>query len=132
MDKKTRGLIATIATVFFCGLPGLCLCLFGGITAAGVMPYNTDINGVVNNGVLPSGYGFAMLCLAIIMIFIPAGVGFFTLRKKSDDNAVDAVPVADAHLESAPFKNDASSAPPPPPSTESNPFDDDEPLPPPS
>jgi len=98
MDKKTTGLIATIATVLFCGLPGLCLCIFGIVTAAGVMPYTTEFNGVADSGVMPSGAGFAMLCMALILILIPAAVGFFTLRKKADDGIIDAEPVSDQPL----------------------------------
>ncbi|MEA3349196.1 MAG: hypothetical protein U9Q82_01090 [Chloroflexota bacterium] len=86
MDKKTTGIIATVTTVLLCGCPGLCLCIFGAVTAAGVMPYDTEFNGVTDSGIVPSGYGFAGLCLALILILIPVGVGFFTLREKSDDD----------------------------------------------
>lgn len=101
MDKKTTGLIATIAATLFCGLPGLCLCLFGIVTAAGLMPYTTEFNGVSDSGVMSSGTGFAMLCLAIIFILIPVAVGFFTLRKKSEDTVIDAEmvePISDESL----------------------------------
>ena len=92
MDKKTVGLIATIGTALLCGLPGLCLCLFGVVTAAGVMPYTTEFNGVSDSGTMSSASGFAMLCVALILILIPAAVGFFTLRKKNDDGVINAEP----------------------------------------
>ena len=98
MDKKTTGLIATIATVLLCGLPGLCLCIFGVVTAAGVMPYTTEFNGVSDSGMMPSSAGFGMLCVALILILIPAAVGFFTLRKKDKDGIIDAEPVSDEPL----------------------------------
>ena len=82
MDKRTTGIIATIATAFLCGLPGCCLFIFGAVTAAGVMPYDTEFNGVSSSGTLDSSVGFVMLCLALIFIAIPIAVGFFTLRKK--------------------------------------------------
>jgi hypothetical protein len=82
MNNKNTGMIATIATVILCGCPGLFLCIFGAITATGKMPFSTEVNGVSNSGTLPSTVGFAMLCLALIFILIPVGVGFFTLRKK--------------------------------------------------
>ncbi len=90
MDKKTTGLIATVAATLLCGLPGLCLCIFGAVTAAGVMPYTTEFNGVVDSGTMPASAGFAMLCGALILILIPAAVGFFTLRKKPEDTAINA------------------------------------------
>ena len=88
MNNKNTGIIATIATVVLCGCPGLFLCIFGAVTATGNMPYSTEINGVSNSGVLPSTYGVAMLCLALALILIPAGVGFFTLRKKPPTEGV--------------------------------------------
>jgi hypothetical protein len=94
MNNKNTGIIATIATVVLCGCPGLFLCIFGAVTATGNMPYSTEINGVSNSGVLPSTYGVVMLCLALVLILIPAGVGFFTLRKKPPTEEVDNVPPA--------------------------------------
>lgn len=94
MNNKNTGIIATIATVVLCGCPGLFLCIFGAVTATGNMPYSTEINGVSNSGVLPSTYGVAMLCLALALILIPAGVGFFTLRKKPPTEGVDNLPPA--------------------------------------
>lgn len=82
MDKRTAGIIATVATAFLCGLPGCCLFIFGAVTAAGVMPYDTEFNGVTNSGKIDPTIGYALLCLAIIFIVIPIAVGFFTLRKK--------------------------------------------------
>ncbi len=76
MNNKNTGLIATIASVVLCGLPGLCLCLFGAISATG--------NGEFNEQALAPGVGIAMVCVALIFILIPVGVGFFTLRKKPE------------------------------------------------
>jgi hypothetical protein len=74
MDTKTKGIVATIATVVFCGCPGLFMCLFGAITAAG--------KGTFNDSGLPSAVGFVLICLSLIFILIPVAVGFFMLRKK--------------------------------------------------
>ncbi len=105
MDKKTGGLIATIGTTLVCGLPGLCLCLFGGTFAfAGTIP-GADIDvGGSSDPKAAMATGIAMLCFSLILIAIPAVVGFFTLRNKPEDGVIDAVPVA--------------------------PYSDDEPLPP--
>ena len=90
MQNKSAGIIGTIAAVVLCGCPGLFLCIFGAVTATGNMPFSTEFNGVDNSGILPSSYGFVMLCLSLILILIPVAVGFFTLRKKPD-NASDTV-----------------------------------------
>ena len=81
MNRQTS-MIATVAAAVLCGLPGLCLCVFGAVAAAGFMPYTTKLNGVSNSGTVPPTYGIVWICLALILIAIPVAVGFFTLRKK--------------------------------------------------
>jgi len=93
MQNRNTGIIATIAAVVLCGCPGLFLCIFGAVTATGNMPFTTELNGISNSGTLPSTVGFVMLCLALIFILVPVGVGFFTLRKKPEA-AVEEVPPA--------------------------------------
>jgi hypothetical protein len=58
------------------------MCIFGAFTATGSMPFSTELNGVSNSGTLPPTVGFVLLCLSLIFIVIPIGVGFFMLRKK--------------------------------------------------
>jgi len=84
MNNKNTGIIATIATAFLCGCPGLFMCIFGAVTATGNMPYTTELNGVSNSGTMPAGAGIAMLCFSFIFILIPIAVGFFMLRKKPE------------------------------------------------
>lgn len=74
MDKRTTGLIATIATALLCGCPGIFICLFGALTAAG--------QGTFNDQSLSPSVGFVLLCLSLLFIAIPFVVGFATLRKK--------------------------------------------------
>ncbi len=81
MNARSKGLLATIAAVILCGCPGLFLCIFGGLAAAGA-PVNTELNGVTNSTTIPPAYGVGMLCIALIFILIPVAVGFFTLRTK--------------------------------------------------
>ena len=102
MDRRTTGIIATIATVLLCACPGFGLCLFGGITAAG--------QGTFNDQSLSPTVGFVLLCVSLIFIAIPVVVGIVTLRRKPGDVA----PVVTAVSE---------PMPPVPPK-------DDEPLPP--
>ncbi|MEP7137603.1 MAG: hypothetical protein ABI904_21985 [Chloroflexota bacterium] len=86
MNNKNTGMIATIAAVVLCGCPGLFLCLFGALTATG--------NGTFNNSSLSPSVGFVLLCLSLIFILIPVGVGFFTLRKKPEATPVDVPPAS--------------------------------------
>ena len=83
MNKNT-GIIATIAAVVLCGCPGLFLCLFGALTAAG--------QGTFNDAALSPSVGFVLLCVSLIFILIPVGVGFFTLRKKPEEAVVSDNP----------------------------------------
>lgn len=92
MQNKNTGIIATIAAVLLCGCPGLFLCIFGAVTATGNMPFTTELNGISNSGTLPSTVGFVMLCLSLVFILIPVGVGFYTLRKKPEAAAPEEIP----------------------------------------
>jgi hypothetical protein len=84
MNNKNTGIIATVAAVLLCGCPGIFLCLFGAITATG--------NGTFNDSSLSPTVGYVLVCLSLILVLIPVGVGFFTLRKKPE--AADVVPPA--------------------------------------
>jgi uncharacterized membrane protein len=84
MDQKTKGIIATVAAVLLCGCPGLFMCIFGAVSAAGVMPYNTDVNGVTSSGMVSPTIGYVLVCLSLIFIAIPIVVGFMTMRKKPE------------------------------------------------
>ena len=84
MDTKTKGIIATVAAVVLCGCPGLFMCIFGAVTASGNMPYNTEVNGIQNSGMVPTSVGFVLLCLSVIAILVPIAVGFFMFRKKPE------------------------------------------------
>lgn len=86
MQNRNTGIIATIAAVVLCGCPGLFVCLFGAITASG--------RGTFNDQYLPPTVGFVLVCLSLIFILIPVGVGFFTLRKKPEPPVDIVVPPA--------------------------------------
>ena len=76
IDQKTKAVLATVASVLLCGCPGLFLCLFGALTAAG--------QGTFNDQSLSPTVGFVLVCLSLIFILIPVGVGFFMFRKKPE------------------------------------------------
>lgn len=125
MDKKTTGLIATIATALLCGCPGLFgLCMGGMFAIVGTIPgSNIDIGGS-SDPAAAIGTGIAMLCVSVIFIAIPIVVGFVTLRNKPEE----AVPVAAAPA--TPPETPAPTSAPEPPSEKPAPPADDEPLPP--
>lgn len=85
MDKKTTGIVATIAAVVLCGCPGLFMCFFGAISVfVSVMPgAEIDVMGS-SDPASATAMGFVFLCLSIIFIMIPIVVGFFMLRKKPE------------------------------------------------
>jgi hypothetical protein len=112
MDKRTTGLIATIATALLCGCPGLFLCFFGAATALGG---GSTTLGDTTRPLNPT-YGYVFLCLSLILIAIPIVVGVVTLRTRPGVVAPVAPPPA----------GPASPIPP----IEPVPPSDDEPLPP--
>ena len=122
MDKKTTGLIATIATALLCGCPGLIgLCMGAMFALVGAIPgSNIDIGGSSD----PSaaiGTGLAMLCGGVIFIAIPIVVGFVTLRKKPEEATSVSTPVSETTPPASPAETVISQPKPPV---------DDEPLPP--
>ena len=78
MDRKTTGILLTAGSALLCGCPGLFLCLFGALSAAGAGNYTlgTDV------GRVESSTGIALLCLGILLTLIPLAVGFISLRNK--------------------------------------------------
>jgi hypothetical protein len=78
MDRKTTGILLTAVSAALCGCPGLFLCLFGGLSAAGAGTY--DLGTEV--GRVPSGAGIALLCLGVLFTLVPFVVGYFALRNK--------------------------------------------------
>ncbi len=114
MDKRTTGLIATIATALLCGCPGLFgLCLGGASVLASLVPgADIDVFGS-NDPAAATTMGIVSLCLSVIFIAIPIVVGVITLRKPPEAVAPIVTPVSEPK----------PPAPPAPPA-------DDEPLPP--
>jgi hypothetical protein len=83
MEKKTTGIIATVATGLLCGCPGLfALCMGAMFAITGSIPgSNIDVFGS-SDPKSAITMGIVVLCLGIIFIAIPVVVGFTTLRKK--------------------------------------------------
>ncbi len=85
MDKKTTGMIATIAAVVLCGCPGLFMCCLGAtsVLASQVPGADIDVMGS-NDPASAMTMGLVFLCASFIFILIPIAVGFFMLRKKPE------------------------------------------------
>lgn len=83
MENKTAGIVATIVTILFCGLPGLASLCFGLFaTILGFFPnFQRDSLGV-NNPNTAFSFGIVFLCLGIVFIAIPIVVGILTLRNR--------------------------------------------------
>lgn len=92
MDKRTTGLVATIATALLCGCPGLFgLCMGSTSLLASFVPgAEIDVFGSSDPGSATT-MGIVFLCLSVIFIAIPIVVGVVTLRKKPEKAAVPAV-----------------------------------------
>jgi hypothetical protein len=85
MDKKTTGIIATVATALLCGCPGLFGLCFGLVSAAAsqIPGANIDVLGS-SDPKSALTMGLITLCVSIIFIAIPVVVGVVTLRKKPE------------------------------------------------
>jgi hypothetical protein len=93
MEKKTTGIIATIATALLCGCPGLFGLCYGALTALVSFIPGADINMFGRTD--PQAalyYGIGALCLGLIFVAIPIVVGVLTLRKKPEAMATVTMP----------------------------------------
>ncbi|HLA88684.1 MAG TPA: hypothetical protein VJL10_11720 [Anaerolineales bacterium] len=94
MDDKTKGIIATIASVLLCGCPGLFMCFFGATSVLASMTPGAEIDVLGSSDpASATTMGIVFLCLSIIFIAIPIAVGFFMLRRKPE-----AMPASDEPL----------------------------------
>jgi hypothetical protein len=94
VDKRTLGIILTSVTALFCGCPGIFICLFGGLSAAGLGTYTTDVLGTTGAGTMPAWTGFGLLCLGLFLVVLPIVIGVVMLRKPKTTTPVDVVPPA--------------------------------------
>lgn len=88
MDKKTTGIIATVATALLCGCPGLFGLCFGLISAVVSQIPGAEIDMFGSSDPQSAlTMGLVTLCVSIIFIAIPIVVGVVMLRKKSTEVA---------------------------------------------
>jgi len=93
MQNRTIGIAATIITSIFCGCFSIISCVWGFIIASG-NPVDVTSNGITTPQTFSPTIGYALLCLSVFMILVPAAVGFFTLRKKPEIAQVDVPPTS--------------------------------------
>lgn len=94
MDRKTGGIIATVAAAVFCGCPGLFTILFGVLTALGLGTWTGTLGTQDYMGEIPAGTGYALICLGLAFVLIPILVGLFTLRRKPQPRVEEVPPPA--------------------------------------
>ena len=83
-DKRTVGLVATAITAVICGCPGLISLCFGAMFAlTGSIPgADIDIGGS-SDPAAAIGLGVGGICVGLLLVAIPAAVGFFMLRNRA-------------------------------------------------
>jgi hypothetical protein len=74
--KKTGAIIGTIVAVLLCGCPGLTLCVLSAGSAFGMLPASWT------GGSVPAWYGYAGLCVSVILVLIPIVVALVTLPNR--------------------------------------------------
>jgi len=91
MDKKTTGIVATVAAVLLCGCPGLLALCMGSMFAfvGGIPGADIDMWGS-NDPQSAIMFGIGVICVGILLVAIPIVVGFLTLRNKPAPVAVSA------------------------------------------
>jgi Na+-transporting methylmalonyl-CoA/oxaloacetate decarboxylase beta subunit len=88
MNNRTVGIIVTVLTALVCLCAAIVSCSIGLIGATNT-PIDTTVNGQQSYETIPSGAGYAMLCLSVVFLATPIVVGFFTLRKKPAAPIID-------------------------------------------
>lgn len=90
MEKRTIGIIATVATTFICGCASIFSCVWGILISTG-QPIDVTNGGVTTQQTVSPTIGFVLLCLTLLMLLVPVAVGFFTLRNKPEESASNIV-----------------------------------------
>jgi hypothetical protein len=93
MDKRTTGIVITIAATVLCGCPGIFSLCWGGIAAIVSFVPGADINiGGSSDPAAALWTGVGALCGGLLLIVIPVVVGFFALRNKPEtSNNINAM-----------------------------------------
>ena len=88
MNKRTVGIIATVISALVCGCTSIFACVWGILIATNT-PITLTSGTNVSQETLPPTIGYVLLCLSILLILVPAAIGFFALRIKPETLAND-------------------------------------------
>jgi hypothetical protein len=83
MNNRTIAIIATVATALICGCAAIIACVWG-VLIASETPITITSGGEVGVQTFPPTIGYVLVCLSLLFILVPVGVGLFTLRKKPE------------------------------------------------
>ena len=92
MQNRTLAIVITVVTALACGCASIFSCVWGFLIASGT-PIDVTSNGVTTPQIVSPTIGYALLCLTILMILVPAAVGFFTLRQKPVVDTLNTAPI---------------------------------------
>lgn len=81
MQNRTLGIVLTALSAFICGCAGLFSCIWGGLIATGT-PIDVTSNGITAPQTFSPTIGYALVCLSLLFLLVPVGIGYFTLRKR--------------------------------------------------
>ena len=81
MQNRTMRIVLTAITAFACGCAGLFSCIWGALIATGT-PIDVTSNGVTTPQIVSPAIGYTLVCLSLLFLLVPVGVGVFTLRKR--------------------------------------------------
>jgi hypothetical protein len=83
MDKRTAGIIATVAAALLCGCPGLASLCFGAMFAVVSQIPGAEIDMFGSNDPEQAlQTGIIAILIGLVFIIIPIAVGFIMLRNK--------------------------------------------------
>jgi len=81
MQNRALAIAVTVLFAFVCGCMSMISCIWGGLIATGT-PINVTNNGITAPQTFPPTIGFVLLCLSMLLILVPVGVGIFALRRR--------------------------------------------------
>lgn len=81
MENRTLAIVVTILSAFICGCMSMFSCIWGGLIVSGT-PINVTTDGMTVPQTFPPTVGFVLLCMSVLLILIPVGVGIFALRRR--------------------------------------------------
>lgn len=94
MDRRTAGLLATIAASLLCGCPGTLACLFGAMSAFGPGDIAVHIGPLRPWGRIDVGTSLLLAGVGLVLSAIPVVVGLLLLRRRRPMPVADPVPPA--------------------------------------